>query len=240
MVIKDNAVKKLKNEMRVLVDGRGAEGTVYRFHNLAVKIFKRPIFKHLEDGFDVLCNTSTKSFVLIKDKIYENDVMIGYTMDYIDDDFKFLDDIDMKNLISDFKMIKGDLGVFLESNIYLVDVHKKNILYDGHVHIIDTDPYLPLSIYTELLEDGESISDRKLDIEKNNLKHINTGIASFLAYRLSSNFSEVEKEKFGRGLVSKMEELGNHSIYIGDYIEHDAVKCKTLGEYVNQRLYSSR
>lgn len=221
-------------------NGTGVEGTVYRFHNLAVKIFKRPVFKHMEDGYDILHSINTKSFVLIKDKLYENGTMTGFTMDYINDDFRPLDNVSMSSLISDLKIIKEDLTVFLQNSIYLVDVHKKNIMYDGHIRVIDTNSYQPLSVYTELLEVGESIEDKRLDIKKNNLKHINKGIASFLDYRLSNNFSEEAREKFGRGLVNKMKELGNHSVFIGDYIEYDMGKCKTLGEYVNKRLYGSK
>ena len=34
-----------------------------------------------------------------------------------------------------------------------------------------------------------------------------------------------------------MKELGDHSIFIGDYIEYDSGRCKTLSEYVNKRLH---
>ena len=52
-------------------NGEGREGRVFKYENLAVKIFKYPVYQHQEDGYDFLMNLKANRFVLIKDKFYE-------------------------------------------------------------------------------------------------------------------------------------------------------------------------
>lgn len=236
VIIKDEEFEKIKKEMTFLSRGKGSEGRVYRYNDLAVKILKNPTYPHIEDGYNFLQRLNAERFTLIKDKIYENNRMIGFTMDFVDDKYEPLDYVPMSKFISDFKMINTDLSMFNKNKVYLVDVHKQNVLFNGSTYVIDTNSYMPVDVYRELREESQTEDEVVKKVAKNNLTHINVGLISFLGYRLSSKFSEEEKARFGRGLIADMGGISNNLIYIGDYLQSDVSSFDTLESYAKRRL----
>ena len=232
----DKEFNTIKSNM-IKVDGAsGREGDIFKYSNLAIKMLKRPVYQHMEDGYDYLMNLSTKRFILMKDKIYRDNHMIGYTMEYIDDKKKPIDGMPMSTLISELAKIKEDLEMFKKNGVYIVDVHGNNIMYNNGLHIIDTASYMPISVYTELKDDSITEQEQKDRIYQENLYQINAGMAEFLSNRLSENFTQTEKNDFKQKLYQDLLE-GGQRIYIGDYLKNSSSDSETISTYVSKRLH---
>ena len=232
----DKDFDTIKQKMEKVDGASGREGDIFRYNNLAIKILKRPVYKHLEDGYDYLMTLSTKRFVLMKDKIYQDSRMIGYTMDYIDDSKTPIDDLPMTTLISELEKIKEDLETLKKQGVYIVDVHRNNIMYNNQLHIVDTASYMPISVYTELVDETLTETEMINSIHKDNLFQINAGISEFLSNRLSEKFTQKEKSDFKQKLFKDLLE-DSPQTYIGDYLKNDFDNNSTISTYVTKRLH---
>lgn len=232
----DKDFDTIKQKMEKVDGASGREGDIYRYNNLAIKILKRPVFKHLEDGYDYLMTLSTKRFVLMKDKIYKDCHMIGYTMDYIDDNNSPVDNIPMPLFISELEKIKEDLETFKKHEVYIVDVHGNNIMYSNGLHVIDAASYMPLSVYTELKDYSLTEQEMKNNIHLDNLVQINTGMTEFLTNRLSQSFTQEERDIFKQKLLKDLLECSKET-YIGDYLKNSSSDSETISTYVSKRLH---
>lgn len=233
-IISGEQLNKLKTNMVPLHNGEGREGEVFRYQNLAVKFFKYPVYKHQEDGYDFLIGLKANRFVLIKDKIYENSTMTGFTMDYVADKKEQLSNVNMSSLMSDLHLLKEDLLMFRENKVYLTDIHIRNIMFDGNLYIIDTNSYMPLSVYTELEDKTLTDDQMKNIIYQENLQMVNEGLLEFLSVRLNSlYFNAREKSNF----YDLMQKLVSNN-YIGDFLKEDTKGCSTWEDYAKKKLYT--
>lgn len=232
-IISGEQLNKIKTNMVPIDNGEGREGEVYKYQNLAVKFFKYPVYKHQEDGYDFLMKLKANRFILIKDKIYENNTMTGFTMDYVDDKKEQLSNVNMPSLMADLHLLKEDLLMFRDNKVYLTDVHIRNIMFNGKLYIIDTNSYMPLDVYTELNDSKYTEEQMKSNIHQENLRMINEGLLEFLSVRLNSlYFNSREKSNF-YDIMQKS--VSNN--YIGDFLKEDTKGCSTWADYAEKKLY---
>lgn len=213
-------------------NGEGREGRVFKYENLAVKIFKYPVYQHQEDGYDFLMNLKANRFVLIKDKFYEQNMMQGFIMDYIENKKSRFEHVNMTTLLSDLTLIKKDLLMFKENKVWLTDVHMGNIMFNGNLYIIDTNSYLPLDVYTELNDDTCTEEQMKNIIYQDNLYMINEGLLKFLSAHLNlREFTIQEQHSIYDNIINS---VGDN--YIGDFLKEDAKGCSTWQAYAKKKL----
>lgn len=231
-IISGKQLNKIKINMVPLHNGKGREGEVFRYQNLAVKFFKYPVYKHQEDGYDFLMGLKANRFILIKDKVYENNTMTGFTMDYVDDKKERLSNVDMSSLMSDLHLLKEDLLMFRDNKVYLTDVHIRNIMFNGNLYIIDTNSYMPLSVYTELEDKTLTDDQMKNIIYQDNLDMINKELTRFLSDSLNLwEFSIQDQFSLYDEIINS---VGNN--YIGDFLKEDAKGCSTWYAYAKKKL----
>lgn len=226
-IVSGEQLKQIKQNMVLLDNGEGKEGFVYKCGDLAIKILKHPVYPHQERGFDFLMRLNAKRFVLMKDKLCENNTVQGFTMKYIENKNNEFHSITINKLLSELTLIKQDLLMFQENKVWITDTYANNIMYNGNLYIIDTNSYLPLDVYTELNDGIHTESEMKNIIYQDNLDKINEGLLGFL----SSNLDSAKQKSFNETMKDL---LGN--CYIGDLLKEDTKGCSSLDEYVKKKI----
>lgn len=123
----------------------GYEADVYRFNNLVFKFYKEICFKYRlsETNIKKLSKIQTKRILLPKDVIYdENNKFFGYTMKYVKPiEKEEINEIKMDRILKELLLIKKDLLLLKENNVFIDDLCDSNFIYNNGFYLIDPGSY---------------------------------------------------------------------------------------------------
>ena len=101
----------------------------------------------LEILTDLMNLKGTKCLILPKDIYVSESAIVGYTTEI--KKAKSIRDISLETKYSDiikaFKLLRKDIGILADMNIFDCDTHQQNILFDGKMYLLDFDQ----SVYVE-------------------------------------------------------------------------------------------
>ena len=119
----------------------GWASDVYKFDKYAFKINKEICFKYRLDEKSVkyLSKIQTKRILLPKEPIYdENHEFYGYIMKYIEPTEKDnIKNITLSKLLKELKIIKNDLLLLKDNNVFIDDLCENNFIYNNGIYLID-------------------------------------------------------------------------------------------------------
>ena len=237
-IINEEDFSKMQWRMSFYEGNKGEYADVYKIGNLAIKMFYNPQYmsKQNIDRFDALNKVETNRFVMPSDIICVDNLIIGYTMPYIDDKKHPLYNVDMTLLVKELKLIKKDVYNFTDKRIAIRDCHGANIIFNGHLYVIDTDDYMPISVYPNFFCELP-LPDKGYNLHNINLYQINMGVINFLKNNISDNFCSSEKMRIDSYLHNGLKKLGGqYYSFIGDFLEKDIDGSETLGDYSKRKI----
>lgn len=209
---------------KVNIIGSGVNGNVYRYKNLAIKIFTNgEITEGLIDSKTCrdLCNISTDSILLPKNLVfYKEKIFSGYTLQLVNtirthsivkwDKKCFIDSIesleeDVLRLSNKGVLLDGILpeNVIISDRLYLIDPSKYSFVDKQYCHgLYDLNNYQIHLLLSKLV----LISLKKNDITSAKLQKLKKVLLSKESDRLSSKFFDelIGKEKNIYSYVKKM------------------------------------
>ena len=123
----------------------GYESDVYKFGNNVYKFYKEICLKYRldEENTKRLSKIQTKRILLPKDVIYdENHDFFGYTMRYIKPiEKEEISDLKMEKILKELQIIKKDLLLLKENNIFIDDLCDGNFIYNKGIYFVDPGSY---------------------------------------------------------------------------------------------------
>lgn len=125
-----------------LLSSDGSEVLVYHDDNLTYKIFRDNYrFTHkTSDELDYLASLKTSRILMPKQKLFQDDKLVGFTMKYISNAKNVLND-PMSHFIEELSILANDVELISQAGIRLLDLTKSNIVYDGGIYLIDFGNY---------------------------------------------------------------------------------------------------
>ena len=119
----------------------GKEGTVYKYKNLAIKIYHEHSKKDRldENTCELLKSINTKRILLPRKLVYNKDKkFIGYTTDYHQKySLDNLKRMKIKSLKEELQLIKKDIELLSKNNITIDDLYIDNIILSDGLYFID-------------------------------------------------------------------------------------------------------
>lgn len=210
-VINNENKKIIDIELLELLSEKGSEMTVYNDENFVYKIFKKDYkFGHRSiDELNYLSSIKTSRILMPESLIFNDDILIGYTMIYIKDEKDIHNDT-MANLLNELMIIKQDIDILNKLCVRLIDINKSNIVYNGKLYLIDPGNYYINNINDLLIyyQNKEITEEEKQSIiinwnynKINKLMHellfMNNSDIDFYLLRKIIEFFETERKKDG-------------------------------------------
>lgn len=210
-VINNENKKIIDIELLELLSEKGSEMTVYNDENFVYKIFKKDYkFGHRSiDELNYLSSIKTSRILMPESLIFNDDILIGYTMIYIKDEKDIHNDT-MANLLNELMIIKQDIDILNKLCVRLIDINKSNIVYNGKLYLIDPGNYYINNINDLLIyyQNKEITEEEKQNIiinwnynKINKLMHellfMNNSDIDFYLLRKIIEFFETERKKDG-------------------------------------------
>lgn len=194
----------------------GNEAKVYRYKNLALKVYKDHCRKIRlnEDITKKMCSIETKRILLPRKVIYgENSEFLGYVTDYITGySLSHISKMKMRKFVTELDCIYDDVMLLSDKGFELYDLHRNNMLYDGGIYLSDPGSYI-------LEEDGS------IDCLEDNIYRINTLIVDDIL-------------KFSTKLTRKKSKSVSQFLscdgYIGEFIKDTADPNETIHAYMKR------
>lgn len=192
-----------------LLSNIGSEVVVYNDEKLVYKIFKDNYsFEHKdESSLNLLSSINTSRILMPISLLYEDDKLVGYTMQYIIQGINILEDT-LDNLLNELLIIEEDIKRISKLGIRLIDINPSNTIYNGNLYLVDPGNYYindvnDLLVYyenTELTEEDKEKIILEWNYEKiNKLLHqllfMNNSDIDFYMLRKIIEFFNNEKKK---------------------------------------------
>lgn len=159
--IKDGFIEDINLEDLELLSEQGSEFMVYNDDNKVYKIFK-PNYKLEHKSIEELTYLAAikTSRILMPDSlITKNGELVGYSMQYIKNSSNILD-VKMKKFINELTVITSDVDLLSDLNVRLIDINRKNVVFNGKLYLIDPGNYYinyikDLLVYLDYKEPNE-------------------------------------------------------------------------------------
>ena len=140
-IITDDGQKIDINTLKLL-SSDGSEVIVYHDDNLTYKIFRDNYrFSHkTANELDYLSSLKTSRILMPKQKLFQEDKLVGFTMKYISNAKNIFND-PISHFIEELSILAQDVELISQAGIRLLDLTKSNLVYDGGIYLIDFGNY---------------------------------------------------------------------------------------------------
>ena len=210
-------IKNIINKNNYINAGKEVE--VYKVNDNVIKIFHKDRKSGLEfiseDGLKKLTKLKLNCFNNPKELIYDNDKIVGYTEDYIEDNY-----LNIELLRNNLDLLYEDI-LTLSNNGFIINDLQYNYLSNNNTFkFIDMTSYKYINVDNIKSEVGKNFMLDK--ILKDNINTVNIvliGLLDLGAYRKNS---EYELTKTNKAVMFNRENCKD--IYYGDYLKQ---KSKT-------------
>lgn len=195
----------------------GWASDVYKFDKDVYKINKEICFKYRLNEKDVkyLSKISTKRILLPKKVIYdENHEFYGYTMKYIEPKSKEdINEINLSKLLNELKIIKNDLILLKDNNVFIDDLCENNFIYNNGIYLIDPGSF----------EINNNRSKEYIEIINREIMH-----DFIIKYVLFRNYKLTLEQ------IRKLYKIFPLDEYLSDIIESEKKKKQLINEYTDR------
>ena len=219
MIIYMNDKKLILDDDKLLKKyiGTGLESDIYKCDNKIIKIYKEICLKQRlnEDNVKFLLKIKTNRILLPLDIIYDrNHEFYGYTMKYIKPYNKVdIKKLKMKKLLEELKLIKEDLLILKDNNIFIDDLHDNNFIYNKKIYFIDPGSF---------------------DINKNRSKTYIELFNRELMHDFLIKYVIFRNESLNKNQKKLINELFPLDAYICDILEENKIKNESVYEYTKR------
>lgn len=142
-IFTENGIPLDMNKLEFL-SNQGSEFLVYKYFNSVIKIYKKDYqLSHLSlEELIILKRIPTQRILLPTGLLKNgNSELVGYEMSYIAGE-KNIEDVSVRTLFEELKVIKQDLDLLCSNSIILRDINLSNTIYNGQLYLIDPGNYL--------------------------------------------------------------------------------------------------
>lgn len=165
--INDKVYKINLDELKNI--GSGAEGNIYEFNGVALKIFNSTRLRYgytlSENKFKTMSKIPLDRFIMPSNLIYEKKnnsyKFVGHTMQLLKNNLPIYNfySKDIKNIINEIKLLESDIDVLSDYKFKMYDfLH--NFYYNGKLYMIDTSYYMEgLDIEKVYIHNKKSLND---------------------------------------------------------------------------------
>lgn len=196
--------------------GTGVNGDVYKYHNMALKIFK----KEKDTPIDVytaeyLSNISTDRILLPINLLFYNNSFRGYTYKLVSKkgSGQRMIMLPKTDLIQDIRILERDLERLSNKQVLLDGIEPANTIFNGNLYITDPTSYTVL--------EG---TDTK-DLEAVNKYQLHLLLVKLITTELRKNNFSSKVEKEVKEILDMRDEYEDSSDFFGDIIgNNDTIK----------------
>ncbi len=123
-------------------------GDVYRYKNMALRIFKDGEKVIDQETAEYLTNISTERILLPKKLLFYNNAFKGYTMKLVSQkgSGKKLISTPTSNLINCVEMLERDIETLSQKKVLLNDINPGYTLYNGELYLVNPANYSTLEL----------------------------------------------------------------------------------------------
>ena len=197
--------------------GTGVNGDVYRYHNVALKMFKKGKDTPIDQKTaEYLSNISTDRVLLPINILLYNNTFKGYTYKLVSKKRGPGNRIIMlpkTDLVQDIRVLEKDVEVLSKKQVLLNGVEPSNTIFNGNLYLTDPTGYRVL--------EG---CDYK-ELEKINKYQLHLLLISLITSELRKNNFSAKVEKEIKEILEMKDEYDDSSEFFGDIIgNNDTIK----------------
>ncbi|MBR3161646.1 MAG: hypothetical protein IKF19_02830 [Bacilli bacterium] len=199
--------------------GKGKEITAYKVKNQVIKEFHKnrlsPLKLINQEGLKKLTTLDLKCFNNPKELIYDKDIIVGYTEDYIKDDY-----LNIEFLKDNLDLLYEDIITLSNNGFIINDIQYNYLSNDNTFKFIDMTSYEYIDIDKIKSNTGKKFILDK--INKDNIRTINTFLIGFFEYNAYRKGEHFELTKTNKAVM-----FNNKYCHDKFYGEHLKQKKKT-------------
>lgn len=203
--------------------GTGANGDVYKYHNMALKVFKEGKPTPIDyDTANYLTSISTDRILLPQNLLFFNNAFKGYTYKLVSKKGtgQRMIMLPTQELIQDVRILEKDISKLSSNSVLLNGVSPENSIFNGELYL--TDP----SKYTVL----ENCSSEEL--EELNRFQLHLLITTLIALELRKNGFDSRIENEVRELLGMRDPSYSTSSFLGEIISNN----DSFKQFVKSRM----
>lgn len=196
--------------------GTGVNGNVYRYRNMALKVFKEgkdtPID---EETARYLTNISTDRVLLPKSLLFYNNSFRGYSYKLVSKKGtgNRMIMLPKTDLVQDIRVLEKDVERLSNRQVLLDGIEPANTIFNGNLYLTDPTSY-------KVLEDCNH-----KEIEKINKYQLHLLLISLITSELRKNNFSSKDEKNMKEILEMRDEYEDSSEFIADIIgNNDTIK----------------
>ncbi|MBQ9018714.1 MAG: hypothetical protein IJ097_00145 [Bacilli bacterium] len=201
---------------RITKIGTGINGDVYKYRNMALKVFKKDKKPPIDEyTADYLTTISTDRILLPVNLLFYNNSFRGYTYKLVSKKGtgQRMIMLPKTSLIQDIRVLEKDIEILSNKQILLNGIEPANSIFNGNLYITDPTNY-------RVLEGLDS-----LELEKLNKYQLHLLLTSIITSELRKNNFSSKVEKEVKELFDMKNAEDNSSDFFGDIIgNNDSVK----------------
>ena len=202
--------------------GTGAKGDVYKYRNMALKVFKEdrdtPIDVYTAE---YLSNISTDRILLPQNLLFYNNAFKGYTYKLVSKKGtgQRMIMLPKQELIQDIRILEEDIKTLSNKSVLLNGISPENSIFNGELYLVDPTEY-------RVLEDCST-----KELEELNKFQLHLLLTTLISLELRKNNFTSKTERNAKELFG-MKEIGeNSSRFFSDIIGNN----ESIKEFVKKR-----
>lgn len=201
--------------------GTGAKGDVYKYRNMALKVFKEdrdtPIDVYTAE---YLSNISTDRILLPQNLLFYNNAFKGYTYKLVSKKGtgQRMIMLPKQELIQDIRILEEDIKTLSNKSVLLNGISPENSIFNGELYLVDPTEY-------RVLEDCST-----KELEELNKFQLHLLLTTLISLELRKNNFTSKTERNAKELFG-MKEIGeNSSRFFSDIIGNN----ESIKEFVKK------
>lgn len=196
--------------------GTGVNGDVYKYRNMALKVFKKDKKPPIDEyTAEYLTTISTDRILLPENLLFYNNTFKGYTYKLVSKKGtgQRIIMLPKANLIQDIRVLEKDIEVLSNKQVLLNGIEPTNSIFNGNLYITDPTNY-------RILEGWDST-----ELEKLNKYQLHLLLTTLITLELRKNNFPSKVEKEVKELLDIKNAEDNSSDFFGDIIgNNDSIK----------------
>lgn len=200
--------------------GTGINGDVYRYRNMALKLFKKekdtPIDRYTAE---YLTSISTDRILLPINLLYYNNTFKGYTYKLVPKKGpgNRMIMLPKTDLVQDIRVLEKDVEILSKKQVLLNGIEPSNTIFNGNLYLTDPTGYRVLEGWN-----SDELSD---ELEKVNKYQLHLLLISLIISELRKNNFSSKDEKTIKEILEMRDEYEDSSEFFNSIIgNNDTIK----------------
>ena len=200
--------------------GTGVNGDVYRYHNVALKMFKKDKDTPIDEKTaEYLSNISTDRILLPINLLYYNNTFKGYTYKLVPKKGpgNRMIMLPKTDLVQDIRVLEQDVEILSKKQVLLNGIEPSNTIFNGNLYLTDPTGYRVL--------EGWNSNELSDELEKVNKYQLHLLLVSLITSELRKNNFSSKDEKTIKEILEMRDEYEDSSEFFNSIIgNNDTVK----------------